>query len=285
MPELPEVQSFANALDAQYAGKRLARIVFHRPDLRFPFPRLSLERIFRPGARFESASRVGKQLLLTTNVGAVRVSLGMSGAFFPASAHERRKHEHVTLHFDDGAALGFEDPRRFGFWVVEDGHAAPSEVGFAAAVQLSHDAADGTDSEGLRCVFLSSKVTGSRRSVKDVLMDQRLVAGVGNIYALEALFRVGVHPATPCTRVPRVKWESLALEVPKLLETAIAHGGSSISTYRRLHGDEGGFQTLHLVYGREGAPCLAPKCHGVVVRIVQGGRGSFFCPSCQRLRR
>lgn len=284
MPELPEVQSFATSLHAAYAGKRLEGIVFHRPDLRFPFPQMSLERIFQKGAKLQAVSRAGKQLLLCTDVGAVRVSLGMSGAFFPAERKSPRKHEHVTLHFEGGEALGFEDPRRFGFWTVEAKDVVPAEAHLVAGVSLPEDAVDGTDTAGLRRVFGTPKVRASKRSVKDLLMDQRVVAGVGNIYALEALFRARIHPFTLCSRVPVKGWERLATEIPKLLEAAIAHGGSSISTYRRLHGEEGGFQSLHLVYGREGGVCPVRGCGGVVVRVTQGGRGSFFCPRCQKPR-
>jgi len=273
MPELPEVQSFALALDAAYAGKVLAGISLHRSGLRYPFPGLSLEVVFAPGACLTSVERVGKQLLLSTDRGRVRVSLGMSGAFFPADPRARRKHEHVTLHFSDGTSLGYEDARRFGFWVVE---------GEGETRAMSAVAVDATDAVALLRVFQGERVARSRRSVKDLLMDQRAIAGIGNIYALEALFRVRMHPATPCNRIRPVQWRALANAVPPLLATAVAHGGSSISTYRRLHGDSGGFQDLHLVYGREGQACVSQGCKGIVERIVQGGRGSFLCRKCQR---
>ena len=273
MPELPEVQSFALALDAAYAGKVLAGISLHRPGLRYPFSGPTLAGVFAPGSLLTRVERVGKQLLLTTDRGKVRVSLGMSGSFFAASVDARRKHEHVTLHFSDGTSLGYEDARRFGFWIVEgDGATAP----------MSPDAVDATDASALLRVFQGDRVFRSPRSVKDLLMDQRAIAGIGNIYALEALFRVRLHPATSCSRIRPEGWRALAEAIPPLLETAIAHGGSSISTYRRLHGENGGFQALHLVYGREGEACLAPGCKGIVERIVQGGRSSFLCRKCQR---
>jgi formamidopyrimidine-DNA glycosylase len=273
MPELPEVQSFADALHATYAGGIVASLLLRRDDLRFPFQRVALEEIFAPGARLERAERVGKQLRLRTDRGSARVSLGMSGAFFPADPERPRKHEHVTLRFEGGLCLGYEDARRFGFWTAE------------SAIQASSpllEAADATDAAALSRVFLEGSAGRSRRSIKDLLMDQRHVAGVGNIYALEVLFRTRIHPATLCAMLRKEQWKALAEALPPLLATAIAHGGSSISTYRRLHGDAGGFQHLHLVYGREGEPCPREACRGNIERIVQGGRSSFLCRRCQK---
>jgi len=276
MPELPEVQSFANALHSEYAGKTIAGIDLHRPDLRFPLSRTALERVFAAGSVLDGVMRVGKQMRLVTDTGTVRVSLGMSGSFFPAEPGKARKHEHITLRFADGTALGYEDVRRFGFWIVEGEEGAPS---------MSDDAVDATDGPALARLFRSDRVARSTRSVKDFLMDQRYVAGVGNIYALEALFRTGVHPATTCARVKPAQWEALAGALPPLLALAVSHGGSTISTYRRLHGTEGNFQALHLVDGREGDMCTDASCRGVILRIVQSGRSSFFCPRCQKAPR
>jgi formamidopyrimidine-DNA glycosylase len=269
VPELPEVQSFADALQSRYAGKNLLGITFHRADLRFPLPQKELRIIFHAGSCLQKVTRVGKQLCLQTSAGAVHVSLGMSGAFFEAEPLRKRKHEHITLHFSDDSHLGFEDPRRFGFWKVAN-HSEVSVV-------------DATDSKGLLSLFLSPSTEGSQRSIKDFLMDQRKISGVGNIYALEVLFLTGIHPSTACSLISERQWRSLAKELPVLMAKAIAMGGSSVSTYRTLHGQKGDFQSVHQVYARQGERCLKKGCKGQVERIVQGGRSSFFCAHCQPL--
>ena len=208
----------------------------------------------------------------------------MSGAFFPATVGKPRLHEHITLLFENGDALAFVDPRRFGFWKIR--------------LENTVRSADPLCEKALLEVFQSAKAQRSMRSVKEFLMDQSVIGGIGNIYALEALFRAGIHPALTCAELSTAntaknskasakkseqKWKSLAQCLPVLLNEAIRAGGSSISTYRKLHGESGGFQDLHQVYGREGKPCVAPGCKGIIERFAQGGRSSWVCARCQPL--
>lgn len=270
MPELPEIQSFVTSLNKHYVGKKIEAILFHRDSLRYPFDKPMLKTVFQPGTQFKDCFRVGKQLVLETEAGAVQVSLGMSGAFKPAILHQPEKHEHVTLHFQNGDALGYMDPRRFGFWLAHMSDALSLTV-------------DPLNAAKLILFFTSDKVTKTDRSVKALLMDQKLIGGVGNIYALEALFTSGIHPEKMCSQIKKKEWEKLSQALPAILLKAIEAGGSSISTYRTLDGSKGGFQNAHQVYGREGQSCVHKKCGALIVRITQNGRSSWLCPRCQSL--
>ena len=270
MPELPEVESFAHALRKEYAGKRIKSVHFHRPDLRYPFDKPALGNIFAKGATFLEPKRVAKQLVLSTEHGMVAVSLGMSGSFLPSQFPQKALHEHVTLVFDDGSALAYIDPRRFGFWLCVDSHDDVSK------------AADPLSEDSLRNIFVSRFFKASERSIKDALMDQALIGGLGNIYALEALYRCRISPFRNCKKVKPNEYQALAMCIPPLLHQAIDAGGSTISTYRRLHGESGGFQELHLVYDREGEQCANGGCSGTIRRRVQTGRSSWWCPRCQK---
>ncbi|MEY4066615.1 MAG: hypothetical protein RIR26_2823 [Pseudomonadota bacterium] len=270
MPELPEVESFARAMEREYAGKRLRGVLFHRADLRFPFDRPSLEKIFALGTTFLPPQRVAKQIVLRTDRGMAAVSLGMSGAFLPSDYPRKGLHEHVTILFEDNTALAFIDPRRFGFWKPVLSYAEVSQ------------AADPLNSESLETVFRTKAFQASQRSIKDALMDQSLIGGLGNIYALECLYRAGISPRRLCSRVKKTEYSRLAEVIPPMLVQAIDAGGSTVSTYRRLHGDSGGFQEFHLVYDREGERCSKESCAGLIRRAVQSGRSSWWCPRCQK---
>ncbi|MBM3381913.1 MAG: bifunctional DNA-formamidopyrimidine glycosylase/DNA-(apurinic or apyrimidinic site) lyase [Betaproteobacteria bacterium] len=270
MPELPEVESFVRALGREYAGKKLARIEFHRPDLRFPFDTQKLKQIFASGSTFLAPQRVAKQMVLGTEKGWVAVSLGMSGAFIPSRHPQRETHEHLTLLFSDGAALGFVDPRRFGFWKP------------VSAFNEISEAVDPLQTQELQKLFKSKKFSESSRCIKVALMDQNIIGGIGNIYAVEALYRAGVSPLRTCSEVSPAKYKQLSQIIPEILTAAIDVGGSTVSTYRRLHGESGGFQELHLVYDRAGESCVNKKCRGKIERIVHAGRSSWWCPRCQK---
>jgi formamidopyrimidine-DNA glycosylase len=270
MPELPEVQSFALALEKEYFGKKIAGITLHRKDLRFPFEKAKLRQVFARGSTFLRPVRVAKQLVLKTENGMVAVSLGMSGSFLPSNHPQRYKHEHVTILFEDSTALSYVDPRRFGFWKVVQ---SESEISSAANPLLSDE---------LTALFESSAFRSSAVSIKTALMDQTKIGGIGNIYALEALHLIGVRPTRGCSQLKRKELTELAGVIPSVLQQAIDQGGSTISTYRRLHGDPGGFQELHRVYDRANEPCLRTGCRGRIVKIVQSGRGSWYCPVCQK---
>ena len=270
MPELPEVQSFAHALEKEYFGKKVDKILLHRKDLRFPFEKAELSRIFARGTTFLRPVRVAKQLVLKTENGMVAVSLGMSGSFLPSNHPKRFKHEHVTILFTDNTAVCYIDPRRFGFCKV-----VQSESDVSSAVNP-------LEASELESLFLSQSFRDSSVSIKTALMDQAKIGGIGNIYALEALHLIGVRPTRLCSEMRPKQLTKLAQVIPIVLQQAIDKGGSTISTYRRLHGDPGGFQELHRVYDRAGEKCLRERCSGTIVKIVQTGRSSWYCPVCQK---
>lgn len=270
MPELPEVQNFANALNKSYAGLKIKEINFHRENLRYPFQIKELSKIFSIGNQFIRCYREGKQLVLETSKGSVNVSLGMSGSFKPIYSKSAEKHQHVSLYFENGEGVAYVDPRRFGFWKVRE-----------KAEQIV-STCDPLNKNELESLFLSKEILKKSCSVKDLLMDQKIIGGIGNIYAVEALFQAKISPLKQCFELSTKQWKDLSCEIPKVLLLAIELGGSSISTYRSLNGQKGGFQELHKVYGRTGENCLNKGCKGIIHRVVQKGRSSWFCPFCQK---
>lgn len=267
MPELPEVENFARSLSKRYGGKRIVDTRLRRSDIRAPLDRKAILSILAPHARFICATRDGKRLILRTDRGALLVSLGMSGAFLPADPARPGKHEHLTIIFSDDA-LAYIDPRRFGY--------------IEPYVRALRHLADPLDRKSLSSFFSDPRILPSERRVKDILMDQHLIGGIGNIYALEALHRAGIRPTRRMKTLARPERDALSAALPPLLKNAVRLGGSSVATYRTLHGTRGNFQNLHRVYGRASLPCLRPNCRGTIVRSVHGGRSSFYCPKCQR---
>jgi formamidopyrimidine-DNA glycosylase len=265
MPELPEVESYARALKKEYVGKDISRVVFHRDNIRSALDKKGLCAALELH-ELTDVFRDGKRLVLKTSGGEVLISLGMSGSFIPAHSTPT-KHEHVTLHFADGTMLGYIDPRRFGTWEVRE--------------RILPHRADPLSEASLNKLFRERRFTKSSRSIKDLLLDQHEIGGVGNIYALEALHLAGVDPRRKVSNVSKTEFTSIAKHLPKVLLQAIDRGGSTVSTYRRLHGDTGDFQELHRVYDREDEKCLKRACSGTIVRIPQGGRSSWYCPECQ----
>lgn len=266
MPELPEVESYVRALRKAYAGKIISRIVFHRDNIRNILDKKALRNVFE-GRVLNDIVRDGKRLVFMTENGEVLISLGMSGSFSPAHTSPL-KHEHITLHFWGGSALGYVDPRRFGSWELRKG-------------ALPHRA-DPMSSPSLKKLFASERFAKSTRTIKDALLDQREIGGIGNIYALEALHLSGVNPHRSVVSITNTEFASLAKTIPKVLTQAINKGGSTISTYRRLHGDSGDFQELHRVYDRAGERCRKRGCSGTIIRTKQSGRSSWHCGVCQK---
>ena len=176
MPELPEVESFRRALEKEYLSAKIREVHFHRADIRYPLTP-AIKEVLRPGASITRFGRDGKQLIIETKFGMINVSLGMSGSFLPTDPKHPLKHEHVIIVFGDGRSLGFVDPRRFGFWKVRRG-------------PLPH-LADPLDERALGALFAKQIWSNRTRNIKDALMDQRMIGGVGNIYALEALHAAG----------------------------------------------------------------------------------------------
>lgn len=281
MPELPEVETVRRGLFPVMSGKRLERVEQRRADLRFPFPEGFVQRL--TGARVLSVDRRAKYLIMPLDRGdALVCHLGMSGRFdidrhrpgvFEQSAGDDPKHEHVVMITQDGVRVGFFDPRRFGY------------MGLIATDALAdHPWFAGLGPEPLGAEFdgpiLLDALRGKRQNIKVTLLDQRLVAGVGNIYACEALFAARLSPQKPAGDLTSAETRRLAEAVKAVLLEAIEAGGSTLRDFAQTDGQLGYFQHRFKVYGREGQPCLG-GCSGTVARIVQAGRSTFYCPACQ----
>ncbi|MHA6346768.1 bifunctional DNA-formamidopyrimidine glycosylase/DNA-(apurinic or apyrimidinic site) lyase [Roseivivax sp. CAU 1761] len=283
MPELPEVETVRRGLAPVLEGGRIARAEVNRPDLRWPFPERMAERL--TGARVDRLRRRSKYLLADLDTGeTLLVHLGMTGRMLVSGdalgrfVHDHpapEKHDHVVFHMAGGARITFNDPRRFG---------AMDLMATARAEAHPLLAALGPEplGNGFHEAHLADALAGRNTPLKAALLDQKIVAGLGNIYVCEALFRAGIHPARRARRLSRARAAALVPVIRQVLEDAIAAGGSSLRDYRRADGELGYFQHSFDVYGREGAPCRRPGCGGTVRRIVQSGRSSFYCPRCQR---
>ena len=283
MPELPEVETVRRGLQPHLEGARLVKVEQNRLDLRFPLPDRFVARL--TGARVLGLERRAKYLRAHLDTGETLVAhLGMTGRFmvgadqpgrFVHLAGDDPKHTHVVLHTDAGTAVAFNDARRFGYM----------DLIFTEALER-HPWFAGMGPEPLGPAFgfkaLADGFSGRRQNVKATLLDQRVVAGLGNIYVCEALHRAAIHPETPAGEVKPAKLKRLAGAVVEVLEAAIAAGGSTLRDYRNAEGALGYFQHAFQVYGRQDDPCLTPHCRGVVRRLVQGGRSTFFCGVCQR---
>jgi len=287
MPELPEVETVRRGLAPVLDGAVLARVEARRPDLRFPLPDGFVQRL--TGARIGQMSRRAKYLLAPLDRGDVLVMhLGMSGRFEIASAKARQrpgefhyapaadeKHAHVLFHTEQGETVTYFDPRRFGYMDL-----------IAAEALEEHPWFKGLGPEPLgedfTAVHLKTEFEGRKQNVKATLLDQRVVAGLGNIYVCEALHRAGIAPERAAGSLKRRTLAGLVDTVRLVLAEAIEAGGSTLRDYAAADGALGYFQHRFKAYGREGEPCLLPGCGGVIGRIVQGGRSTFFCPVCQR---
>lgn len=286
MPELPEVETVRRGLEPVLQGARLSRVRQNRPELRFPFPENFVARL--DGATVLRLDRRAKYLLFPLSTGETWVThLGMTGRFtldgqeigeFEEDAPTAGKHEHVSLCAVKAGAttrVGFADARRFGF------------MGLIPTDQVEvHPWFAGLGPEPLGNAFsaahLAEAFRGRRQNVKVSLLDQRIVAGLGNIYVCEALYRARISPLTAAGKVSRHRLETLATQVRQVLRDAIEAGGSTLRDFANAEGGQGYFQHRFDVYGREGQPCRDEACPAVVKRIVQGGRSTFYCPSCQR---
>ncbi|MGC8201102.1 bifunctional DNA-formamidopyrimidine glycosylase/DNA-(apurinic or apyrimidinic site) lyase [Aliiroseovarius sp. PTFE2010] len=283
MPELPEVETVRRGLAPVMEGVRIARADVNRPDLRWPFPPDMAARL--TGACVLQLRRRSKYILADLDTGeSLLIHLGMSGRMLISGAkvgaffHDHQppqKHDHVALHMESGARITFNDPRRFGAMDL-----LPSNA------ENQHKLLAGLGPEPLGNAFdgpyLAARLKGRRTPIKSALLDQSIVAGLGNIYVCEVLHRAGIHPARHAGRIAVRRAEALVPLIREVLSEAIAAGGSSLRDYRQADGELGYFQHAFAVYGREGAACTRPGCNGHVARIVQSGRSSFYCPGCQR---
>lgn len=281
MPELPEVETVRRGLAPAMTGRTLVRLDLHRPDLRVPFPPRMAARL--KGRKILRLDRRAKYLLIHFEGREVMaVHLGMSGRMgvVPVlKGYNLRPHDHMVMALDDGAGVVFNDARRFGMVLLMEEGAMSAHPAFAAM-----------GPEPLPPSFtgkLLREAIGRRRTpIKQALLDQHIVAGVGNIYASEALFAAGISPFLPACALKAADADRLAAAIRSVLERAIEAGGSTLRDYRNADGAPGYFQHAFAVYDREGQAC--PSCagggrkKGIIEKTVQGGRATYFCPSCQK---
>jgi formamidopyrimidine-DNA glycosylase len=295
MPELPEVETVRRELQPVFEGALIRGVELRRPDLRFPIPADMADQL--AGQVVTGLSRRAKYLLIhTASAPTLICHLGMSGSFrierqddsyTPGVFHHERSkalaHDHVVFHLNtktsEAVRVIFNDPRRFGFMLFADsagGHAMLDGLG----VEPTGNALDGR--------LLARLFRGRQAPLKAALLDQTAIAGLGNIYVAEALWRARLSPRraagtiAPLSGRVTQRADRLAAAVREVIADAIEAGGSSLRDYTHVDGSLGYFQHRFAVYGREGEPCFRPDCHGVIRRIVQSGRSTFFCPVCQR---
>jgi formamidopyrimidine-DNA glycosylase len=271
MPELPEVETTRRGVAPRVIGRRVAKVTVYDHRLRWPVPD-DLARKLR-GRTIERVDRRSKYLLFRVGAGTLLVHLGMTGSLrVHSEAPPRRLHDHVDLVLDDGTTLRYHDPRRFGaiLWIPPgtDVHPLLRRLG-------PEPLEDGFDAE-----HLWRATRGRRVAIKLALMDNRLVVGVGNIYANEALFRAGIRPTTAAGRLSRPRLARLADAVRDVLTEAIAKGGSTLRDYVDSAGEPGYFQLTYNVYGRDGSPCRT--CGTSIRQVRQGQRATYYCAQCQR---
>jgi formamidopyrimidine-DNA glycosylase len=287
MPELPEVETVRLGLEPVLAGRRLAKVVARRPDLRIPLPVKFAERL--TGRRVIKLTRRAKYILAHLDQAEILlIHLGMSGRFtvhgrklgrFAHEAAEARggcgPHDHIVFETDAGARVVYTDHRRFGLMTLLHEGELPT-----------HKLLKGLGPEPLSNAFsgtvLAAALEGKRTPIKAALLDQRVVAGLGNIYVCEALFRAGVSPKRIAATVSRERAVRIVVASKAVLKEAIKAGGSTLRDYKRTDGELGYFQHNFSVYDREGQACTKTSCTGVVKRIVQAGRSTFYCATCQR---
>lgn len=283
MPELPEVETVMRGLQPSMEGAVITRADVNRPDLRWPFPDRMADRL--SGRRVVAMRRRSKYILADLDSGeTLLVHLGMSGRMtvsgdplgqFAHNHPAQAKHDHVVFHMENGARVTFNDPRRFGAMdlletATADRHKLLAVLGPEPLGNVFHEA------------HLVAAFKGRRTPVKSALLDQGIIAGLGNIYVCEALFRAGISPRREVGRISETRVASLVPIIRQVLQEAIIAGGSSLKDFRQANGELGYFQHSFDVYGREGAPCRREGCDGTVARITQSGRSSFYCGKCQR---
>jgi formamidopyrimidine-DNA glycosylase len=279
MPELPEVETVMRGLQQRLEGRVIVRATAHRPDLRWPLPEGLQKRL--TGARVTGFRRRGKYILMRLSDGdSVLLHLGMSGRMVltPLRPNLPTLHEHLVLETDDGWRLGFVDPRRFG---SVDLVPTPREDAHRLLADLGPEPMDPAFSPAR----LSASLAGKRTPIKAALLDQKVVAGLGNIYVCEALFRARISPQRSAHTIPGIRATRLVPAIKETLREAIAAGGSTLRDYVQPGGELGYFQHAWKVYGREGEACERcpgrPACPGIR-RITQSARSTFYCPRTQR---
>lgn len=273
MPELPEVETVCRGLRSAIIGRQIDEVVLHREKIRVPIPEDFIERV--QGGKVLAVERRAKYILITLdNDYCIIGHLGMSGRMMVFSEpQEPKKHDHVEFILSDGQVVVFNDPRRFGLM-----------VGASCADVVNHPLLSILGPEPLgedfTAEYLYSQLQKRKQSIKPVLMDQKLVVGVGNIYVAEALYRVGINPECPANKISKAKCKQLVSAIELVLGDAIASGGSTLRDYVDSAGESGYFQHRFSVYDREGKPC--EQCATPIARITQAARSTFYCVKCKK---
>ena len=293
MPELPEVETVRRGLEPAMQGARFSKVEARRKNLRFPLPRNFAARL--QGSAVTGLGRRAKYLLADLSSGEVLLMhLGMSGSFrlakqgkgeTPGAFHHARskdeKHDHLLFHMSSGWTVIFNDPRRFGFMKI----VPRAELAREPLLRALGPEPLGNEFDA---AMLAAACRGKTANLKAALSDQKVVAGLGNIYVCEALFRAHLSPKRRAATIadkggkPNARAVALVAAIREVLHDAIAAGGSSLRDHRQTNGELGYFQHRFRVYDREGGRCTTPGCRGKIRRIVQAGRSTFYCPVCQR---
>ena len=283
MPELPEVETVRRGLMPAILGQIIFMAEVNRPDLRWPFPKNMAKRL--TGARVTALRRRSKYILMDLDRGeTLIIHLGMSGRMlisgfklgnFFTEHPAAEKHDHVVFHMENGARVTFNDARRFGAMDL----ATTTEVeNHKFLTSLGPEPLGNSFNES----YLKGALTGKNTPIKTALLDQRIIAGLGNIYVCEVLYRSKILPTQKAATLSKLAIGKIVPTIREVLEEAISAGGSSLKDYRQTGGELGYFQHNFQVYGREGETCKEKVCKGTIKRITQAGRSSFFCPQCQR---
>jgi formamidopyrimidine-DNA glycosylase len=296
VPELPEVETVKRGLEPALVGRRFEHIELRRPDLRFPFPDHMAKTM--QGAVVETLERRAKYILVHCSNGKTLIlHLGMTGRFTivkpdgrtfepgafyheAGSSSEPGPHDHVIWYLDDGARIIYNDARRFGFMDWADTHSRNEH-------KLLKDIGVEPLGNGFHLDHLIAKLRDKKTPMKPALLDQHVVAGLGNIYVSEALHRARISPRRQAGRMIKAKGadprlDHLVRHIKDILNEAIRVGGSTLQDFQGTDGEKGAYQDRFLVYDREGEPCASPGCNSVIRRIVQSGRSTFYCPTCQK---
>ncbi|WP_420548791.1 bifunctional DNA-formamidopyrimidine glycosylase/DNA-(apurinic or apyrimidinic site) lyase [Curvivirga sp.] len=289
MPELPEVETVMRGLEPHMIGRKINHVEQRRADLRFPFPENFPTRLM--GAEIISLSRRAKYILVQLDSGeSWMIHLGMTGRFTINAAGDVKAssgqaghnswplaepHDHVIITLDDGGRVVYNDVRRFGYMDL-----------FATANELDHPSLANIGPEPLSDKFntkqLANAIQKKKSAIKSVMLDQAVVAGLGNIYICEALWRSNINPKTPANKISTKRLSLLVDVVKEVLSDAIAAGGSSLKDYRKADGELGYFQHQWDAYGKEGEECGKEGCDGIIQRFTQSGRSTFYCPKHQK---
>ena len=282
MPELPEVETIRLGLEPHLLNQQITEAVCHRPGLRYPFATDFTDRL--KGGRIIGVHRRAKYLLChvqkQAGVDIWLSHLGMTGRFQIVLPTEkdlsRAKHDHMHIALGNGIEIRYNDSRRFGFMKIF------SEKELASDPHLTKLGWEPLGNE-INADQLWQKIQKSDRSLKQILMDQSLIAGLGNIYVSEALYRSGLHPERTGRQVSLAEIDLLLSKIRETLRAALAAGGSSLKDFQQVSGESGYFQVQFQVYGRQGEACVTTGCQGVVEKRTHQGRATYFCPQCQSL--